>query len=282
MLLAYVGMAADILEFYSEGVRTDKIRCEEMIILVILCLWAISLLQFAIELTHSMTKRSKSISQINETLLQRCQNSEVWAIIIIVMLQDGPFLCMRLMLIIEFQILEQGLIFFTFKNILVVLLQLYRLWILLCLTWDAVEGKFSFRLVATIHSNNPNRDLHSVSMGEENNAFENDDRRQSYPGGSTSRPQSPQPYNNTSHYPQEGTHQFHYNESPIPPYGRGNPGAAETNFGQSGGKLRPQSPLHRDSQPGHSSPPFDQGYVSQQVPYVMNSRNIGGQYYGRR
>ena len=58
MLLSYVGMAADILEFYSEGVQTDKIRCEEMIILVILCLWAISLLQFAIELTHSMTKQT--------------------------------------------------------------------------------------------------------------------------------------------------------------------------------------------------------------------------------
>jgi len=41
-------------------------------------------------------------------------------------LQDGPFLCLRLGLIIHYKIISQSNIFFTTKNFLVVLLQLYR------------------------------------------------------------------------------------------------------------------------------------------------------------
>ena len=152
LLLAYIGMAADILEFLSEGVQSDHVRCNRMIVLIILCLWAISLLQFTFELSHHVKQRSKSLSHVNETFLQRCQSSEVWGIIIVIVIQDGPFLGMRLYLIAEYKIFEQGLLFFTFKNLLIVMLQLYRLWILLCLTWDAAEGGFSLRLLSLLQN----------------------------------------------------------------------------------------------------------------------------------
>ena len=43
-----------------------------------------------------------------------------------ILLQDGPFLCLRLGLIIHYKIISQSNVFFTTKNFLVVLLQLYR------------------------------------------------------------------------------------------------------------------------------------------------------------
>lgn len=44
-------------------------------------------------------------------------------------MQDGPFLAFRLILIIHYQIVSYMNIFFTCKNTLVILLQLYRLYV---------------------------------------------------------------------------------------------------------------------------------------------------------
>ena len=48
-----------------------------------------------------------------------------------ILLQDGPFLCLRLGLIIHYKIISQSNIFFTTKNFLVVLLQLYRVCVII-------------------------------------------------------------------------------------------------------------------------------------------------------
>ncbi|XP_072031242.1 transmembrane protein 26-like [Amphiura filiformis] len=267
ILLAYIGMAADILEFYSEGIQTDAIRCEKIVVLVILCLWAVSLIQFALELSHGQKKRSKSLSQINESLLQRCRNTDVWSIIVIVVMQDGPFLGMRLYLIIVHNIYDQGLIFFTFKNILIVLLQMYRLWILLCLTWDASEGKFSFRLVASVRNRGGNEDNNnrhfSVSVEQENEVFEMD---HFYPQRENNRPQSPQP----TSLPVPGP--------TFPPQQRANHRPAD--FGQS-----VRNPGHHQHQgrvqnpPSHSSRPQSPHQGNPQHAYHQANSNQGFRPY---
>ena len=48
------------------------------------------------------------------------------------MLQDGPFLAVRLYIMIVEKIVTYSLAFFTVKNILVVLLQIYRFFVLAC------------------------------------------------------------------------------------------------------------------------------------------------------
>ncbi|XP_072031599.1 transmembrane protein 26-like [Amphiura filiformis] len=111
LLLAHIGMSADILEFLSEGLQTDTIRCDKTVIIPIICLWALSLLQFAFELNFTGQERAKSLSRIHETLSQRFNNSEGRGIILVILLQDFPFLCMRLYLIANYRMLEQGLIF---------------------------------------------------------------------------------------------------------------------------------------------------------------------------
>lgn len=48
-----------------------------------------------------------------------------------ILLQDGPFLILRLGLIIHYKIISQSNVFFTTKNFLVVLLQLYRVCVII-------------------------------------------------------------------------------------------------------------------------------------------------------
>ena len=44
--------------------------------------------------------------------------------------QDGPFFCLRMTLIFRFRVISHMNIFFTCKNTLVILLQVYRLFVL--------------------------------------------------------------------------------------------------------------------------------------------------------
>jgi Transmembrane protein 26 len=62
-------------------------------------------------------------------------------------LQDGPFLCLRLGLIIHYKIISQSNIFFTTKNFLVVLLQLYRVCVII------IEHRNGHRLTQTTNNN---------------------------------------------------------------------------------------------------------------------------------
>lgn len=56
-----------------------------------------------------------------------CCGIDVWGIVINITLQDAPFLVFRLLLITHFNIISYMNIFFTCKNSLVIILQLYRL-----------------------------------------------------------------------------------------------------------------------------------------------------------
>lgn len=56
-----------------------------------------------------------------------CKNMEVWGILSTLILQDGPFLATRLYIMAGRGVVHQMIVFFTTKNALVVILQLYRL-----------------------------------------------------------------------------------------------------------------------------------------------------------
>ena len=53
--------------------------------------------------------------------------NETWAIIMSILFQDGPFLVVRLILLIKYQIITQSNLFFTIKNIFVICLLLNRI-----------------------------------------------------------------------------------------------------------------------------------------------------------
>ncbi|XP_067408678.1 transmembrane protein 26 [Emydura macquarii macquarii] len=134
LLLMFVGIAADTLEFTSETLEVENIRQNHALVYAILGVWTWSMLQFPLDLAvqHFGCKPSVSKTSKRVPILLLCRHSaDLWNIGISLFIQDGPFLVVRLILMIYFKVINQMLVFFTAKNILIVMLQLYRLIVLL-------------------------------------------------------------------------------------------------------------------------------------------------------
>ncbi|XP_007441331.1 transmembrane protein 26 [Python bivittatus] len=132
LLLLFVGTAADILEFTSETLEIENVRNKDALVYVILAVWTWGLLQFPLDLAvqHLNCGRTASSTKVFHLLLCR-HSADLWNIGISLFIQDGPFLVVRLILMGYFQVVNQMLVFFAAKNILIVMLQLYRLVVLL-------------------------------------------------------------------------------------------------------------------------------------------------------
>ncbi|XP_076451315.1 transmembrane protein 26-like [Babylonia areolata] len=138
LLLVYIGMAADIIELF-EAFKEEAVRQNRMLTLIILGLWTASLTQFTFVLTATKAKRSRpgfhrAGSQLSTLSVDEksCCQTEVLSIVMSMTLQDGPFLVLRMLLILRYDVLSYTNIFFTCKNTLVLVLQFYRLVVLFC------------------------------------------------------------------------------------------------------------------------------------------------------
>ena len=138
LLLVYIGMAADILEFNLESLKDENVFCDVILICFVLGIWSWSLTQFTLVMTSVAGKRRRVVLQDGSQSISAdccsccwCCRNEMWAMIITLLMQDGPFLAMRLYLMIEVKIFSIMMVFFTCKNILVIMLQLYRM-VILC------------------------------------------------------------------------------------------------------------------------------------------------------
>lgn len=145
LLLVYVGTSADILEFSTEGFQMEQVMCNKLLITCVLSIWSWSLLQFTLNLTVTIdsSEQNDKCNHGNINLHRRkkqrkpsrncrfscmCCETEVWAILVSMVMQDIPFLAMRVYLLLEYDVINQAGFFFTCKNVLVLLLQLYRLY----------------------------------------------------------------------------------------------------------------------------------------------------------
>lgn len=59
-------------------------------------------------------------------------SGDIWSTMEALFIQDGPFLVVRLVVMMKFKTIHQMLIFFVIKNSLVVILNIYRLFVLVC------------------------------------------------------------------------------------------------------------------------------------------------------
>lgn len=107
-------------------VRFNKILC-----ICILGLWSLSLIQFTLVLTAARARRDQSGLVTRHYNVKQgkhgCCAADVYGILISILLQDLPFLVLRILLIFKFNVLSYTNMFFTSKNTLVILLLLYRL-----------------------------------------------------------------------------------------------------------------------------------------------------------
>ncbi|XP_033634893.1 transmembrane protein 26-like [Asterias rubens] len=149
LLLALTGMAADMLEFVTETVKLEETACNQLLVYIIMGIWAWSLLQFTLGLTATKQKKTRVVSSANSynpiTSIAACCETEMWALMISVIMQDGPYLTMRLYIMFTVNNFGQTMIFFTAKNGILFLLQVYRLYVVVIERRKAGKGGHSKR-----------------------------------------------------------------------------------------------------------------------------------------
>ncbi|KAG7172928.1 Transmembrane protein 26-like, partial [Homarus americanus] len=159
LLLAYMAMAADIIELF-ECFKEDAVTRNVELIYATLGIWSWSLLQFTLVLSATYAPKPRpsinypppqEITLENTNLVNYCDRDgrrasqatcayninlyldmDIIAILTTVFMQDGPFFLLRqvMTLIFGYKVVSYLNIFFTCKNTLVVSLQLYRLFVL--------------------------------------------------------------------------------------------------------------------------------------------------------
>ena len=134
LLMSHIGLAADSLEFSLESLKEQKVLCDKVLIVIILSIWSWSLLQFCINTTAvtSVLESSADEEGSRRGCRTACFSGDIWALLVSVILQDAPYLAMRLFLVVYVRAINQMILFFICKNILVISLQFYRLGILSC------------------------------------------------------------------------------------------------------------------------------------------------------
>uniref|UniRef100_A0A671RVW4 Transmembrane protein 26b n=1 Tax=Sinocyclocheilus anshuiensis TaxID=1608454 RepID=A0A671RVW4_9TELE len=128
LLLIFVGTAADILEFISETLA-DVAEDSTPFVCIILAVWTLSMLQFPLHFSVVNTKPEDFCESQDDSLIAKFR-TDMWDIAGTIFLQDGPFFVVRLAVMISFSDFHQMLVFFTIKNFLVVLISIYRLWVI--------------------------------------------------------------------------------------------------------------------------------------------------------
>ncbi len=132
LLMVYVGLGADILDIF-DTFKEPQVKTKQAVVIVGLSLFSWALMQFPLVLTQTSHPKVQVEDQPESAQPRRagctvsCCSSEVWSLLLTVGLQDGPFLIYRLYLMIRENVLNQLMIFFTCKNILIVLLEFYRI-----------------------------------------------------------------------------------------------------------------------------------------------------------
>uniref|UniRef100_A0A7N6A286 Transmembrane protein 26a n=1 Tax=Anabas testudineus TaxID=64144 RepID=A0A7N6A286_ANATE len=123
LLMVNVGLGADILDIF-DTFKEPEVKTNRVVVIVGLALFSWALMQFPLVLTGAL-----SCCPGTPPSFTSCCSSEVWSLLLTVGLQDGPFLVYRLYLMVQEKVLNQLMIFFTCKNILIVLLELYRIYV---------------------------------------------------------------------------------------------------------------------------------------------------------
>lgn len=132
LLLDYFGKASDIMELYALF-DEEIVRANLTVTLLILSIWSLSFLQFVPVLVHKHRYRrlqSCRLPCVSEKCIRHLP--EIFDTCATFFLQDGPFLCLRIYVMVELDLFTYSLVFFVLKNIFTLMLLLYRFHILCC------------------------------------------------------------------------------------------------------------------------------------------------------
>ncbi|XP_072282274.1 transmembrane protein 26-like [Pyxicephalus adspersus] len=139
LLLTYLALGADILDIL-QLIKETKINTNKPATVVGLCLFSWAILQFTIVLTQTASPKSQITSPVEASPSTNnrtrpatpvCCTTEIWSVIVTVGMQDGPFLIYRVYLATAEGVFNESLTFFVCKNALTVIIEIYRVSIIL-------------------------------------------------------------------------------------------------------------------------------------------------------
>ena len=145
ILFIYIGIGSDIMELFN---LFDEcyVFTDPTVVYIILAVWNFSLLQFVLRVAPTRGLRSPVYDEDDqeEELIYElrrkalCCSAEMWSIFMSSLLQDGPFLALRLYVMIKNKDLTPTILFFSLKNALLLIIAVYRLIVVVCCTHDAL------------------------------------------------------------------------------------------------------------------------------------------------
>lgn len=147
LLLVYLSLASDMIDLLSIF-QEDQVIKDLRMIYSTLAVFSWSTFQFCLNLvasrgrtfrfdsdttsqTFQLTNKyhqRRSNPQRTKSTCQKLVSSELPSIFITILMQDLPFLIIRFIAVIHFQVQSYTTIFFTCKNLIILFLQFYRLW----------------------------------------------------------------------------------------------------------------------------------------------------------
>lgn len=127
-LFIFIGSGSDVMEFFvvfedPTFYNNTGLKYATLII------WSVSLLQFIFVIAVAKgPKRFRMGTMVEEMEGEHKHfGAELWGLLLSITFMDGPYFGLRLFAILEHKVLSFGILFFTCKNALMLILLFYRL-----------------------------------------------------------------------------------------------------------------------------------------------------------
>lgn len=144
LLLMYLATASDIVDFFTI-IAEDQVSRSRTFVCVILSMWTWSLMQFPfVVVTPTDGSRVRNVDK--DELRPPCyqpimscvkkfallMETDAWSILVSLLMQDGPYVLVRLTAILAYNVRTYSNYFFTAKNSFILVLNMYRFSVLIC------------------------------------------------------------------------------------------------------------------------------------------------------
>ncbi|KAJ8318444.1 hypothetical protein KUTeg_003535 [Tegillarca granosa] len=126
LLLTFIGKACDITDFFQIFSETT-VQQNTSLTYAISSIWAISLFQFPFVLTATKISADSDPSLCLNLIFE----TEIWSILVHILMQEFPFMIIRWLIIIQFNVLNYSILFFALKNVLLLVMYIYRIYSIL-------------------------------------------------------------------------------------------------------------------------------------------------------
>ncbi|CAF4628636.1 unnamed protein product, partial [Rotaria sp. Silwood2] len=175
LLLIFIGIAADIIEFF-EVFKEKNVRTNVMLSILVLLFWTLSLLQFCLAFTITHGLHSRLVLKQEQERRFICSPSDFWGMLMSLLLQDIPFFAFRATLLFHYRIFSYSTVFFTSKNGLIIILQWYRITVILAATISEERQRYRYqhrKLIQILETNTDGRIINKTDNCSENDENQN-------------------------------------------------------------------------------------------------------------